>query len=118
MSPERITTRKQLEEVLIRKSSEDAAFRRELLANPKAILFKEFGIQVQGDLKITVLEESASNLFLVLPTRPQAAGTGELAEHELESVAGGVVGTGANKAGDPNSGLSTNVLIDRVSTPG
>jgi len=118
MSSERITTRKQLEELLIRKASEDQTFRQELLANPKGTLTKEFGIQVQGDLKITVLEESAHNLFLVLPVRPAAAGKGELAEHELEAVAGGIVGTGGNKAVDTKSGLQTNVLIDRVSTPG
>ena len=117
MSPEKITTRKQLEEVLIRKASGDQAFRRELISDPKAILFKEFGIQVQGDLKISVLEESASNLFLVLPARPLASVTGELADHELESVAGGVVGTSANKATD-KSDLSKNILIDPVSTPG
>ena len=118
MGSERITTRKQLEELLIQKASEDQEFRRELLANPKRTLSKEFGIQVKGDLKITVLEESAHNLFLVLPVRPAAAGTGELAEHELDDVAGGIVSTGGNKAVDSKSGLQTNVLIDRVSTPG
>jgi hypothetical protein len=118
MSSERITTRKQLEELLIRKASEDQAFREQLLANPKAVLLKEFGIQVQGNLKITVLEESANNLFLVLPVRRAAAGTGELAEHELEAVAGGIVGAGANKAADPQSGLPANTIIDRVSTSG
>ena len=118
MSSKRITTRKQLEELLIRKASEDQTFRQELLANPKRTLSKEFGIQVQGDLKITVLEESADNLFLVLPVRPAAAGTGELAEHELDEVAGGIVSTGDNKAVDSKSSLQTNILIDGVSTPG
>jgi hypothetical protein len=91
MNSERITTRKQLEELLVRKASEDQAFRRELLANPKATLFKEFGIQVQGDLKINVLEENANNIYLVLPAQPAAARKGELSENELESVAGGVM---------------------------
>ena len=85
-----ITSRKQAEDLLVQKALQDDAFRRELVANPSAAIGKVVGAQPPPDLKITVLEESSRQLYLVLPAREAS---GELAEHELAGVAGGAATT-------------------------
>lgn len=81
-----MASRQQAEEMLIRKAQQDAAFRAELLANPRAAIKKQLGIDLPADLTITVVQEDARSLFLVLPPE---SGSGELSDQELASVAGG-----------------------------
>jgi hypothetical protein len=82
-----VTTRKEGEALLIEKAEKDEAFRRELVANPSKIISKTFGIELPPGLKVTVLEESARQVYLVLPAR--SPGT-ELTGDELATVAGGM----------------------------
>ncbi|NMG07809.1 NHLP leader peptide family natural product precursor [Brasilonema sp. UFV-L1] len=79
-------TRKEIEEKLITRAWQDASFKQELLSNPQAAFEKE-GITLPESIKVTVVEESPSSFYLVLPTQPSE--TAELSETELESVAGG-----------------------------
>ena len=88
----KITSRKQAEDLLVQKAAQDDAFRRELVENPSAAIGKVVGTQLPTDLKITVLEESSRQLYLVLPAR---RASGELAEEELAGVAGGAEAAGA-----------------------
>ncbi|HEY9721092.1 MAG TPA: NHLP leader peptide family RiPP precursor [Oscillatoriaceae cyanobacterium] len=76
----------ELQARLLQRASEDADFRRALLANPHEALRREFGIAPPPNLAIQVLEQKPGTLTLVLP--PLA--NGELSEHELDSVAGGL----------------------------
>ena len=81
-----ITSRGQAEQLLLNKAAGDQAFRRELVANPTAAINSVFGVTLPQDLKITVLEESPRQVYLVLPAKEAS---GELAEEELAGVAGG-----------------------------
>ena len=80
-------SRRELEALLIEKAWKDEAFRRALLEDPKATLERELGVRVPEGYSLTVLEESATDRYLVLPLAPGRGG--ELSDAELEAVAGG-----------------------------
>jgi len=62
----------------------DEAFRGRLLADPKAAIRDELGVEIPEGFTIHVHEESASEAHLVLPA-PAAA----LSEEELKMASGG-----------------------------
>ena len=83
-------TRQEFEARIVAKASADEAFRKALLADPKATLQAELqeiksGVTLPADLKVSVVEETHSHIYLRLPI--QAAG--ELTEEQLMSVSGG-----------------------------
>jgi hypothetical protein len=94
MLGERITaeqasrTRREPEAGLIDRAAKDDAFRRALLDDPKGTLERELGVRLPAGVGLTVLEETATNRYLVLPTAPGRA-SGELSDAELEAAAGG-----------------------------
>jgi hypothetical protein len=65
----------------------DEAFRRALVENPAGTLERELGVRMTEGVALTVVEETPTNRYLVLPPRPAVGG--ELSDSELESVAGG-----------------------------
>ena len=82
--------RAEMERRLIEKSIEDEAFRRRLLADPKAAVEQELGTQLPEEVRVVALEESADTIYLVLPSTSMAGGEGgELSDQELQSVSGG-----------------------------
>ena len=88
-----MTPRQAAERRLVVRASEDEAFRALLLSDPKAALKQEVGLDLPADLKVTALEETPDELFLVLPLRPaelrRQLGDDELSDTELDQVAGG-----------------------------
>lgn len=58
-------------ELIIKKAWEDAAFKEQLLANPKAAVLEAFGIDVPDTLEVEVVEDTANKLFFVLPQNPE-----------------------------------------------
>jgi hypothetical protein len=84
--------RTEMQAQLIERASRDPAFRQELLANPKAVIERESGVQIPDSMEIRVLEETPSTAYLVLPAVPVRAGQ-PLADQELEDVAGGGTST-------------------------
>jgi len=60
-------------ERVMRRAREDNDFRRLLIDNPKSALARELGIDVSDDVSVTVLQESASNIFIVLPAPAETA---------------------------------------------
>ena len=74
-----------MRERLLEKAAEDEAFRARLLADPKAAVSDELGVEIPDGFTIEVHEEAADTSHLVLP--PSAA----LGDAELERVAGGEV---------------------------
>ena len=79
-----------LEAKLIEKAMADEAFKRELMSNPKTAIAKELGQEVPAVLEIEVLEQTPTKLYLVLPmSESEASPSEELAEEQLEAVAGG-----------------------------
>ena len=63
----------------------DEAFKTRLQEDPAAIL-KEAGIDVPSDVSLKVVQNTATVRHIVLPAPPPE---GELAEDDLERVAGG-----------------------------
>ncbi|WP_094607852.1 hypothetical protein SPSIL_056020 [Sporomusa silvacetica DSM 10669] len=74
---------------LIAKAMKDESFRKELLANPKAVMEKEMdklkkGAKFPAALEVKVIEQPANVFYLVLPTA-----TGQTSDEELDMVSGG-----------------------------
>src|SRR5438093_500681 len=83
-------TRRDLEVQLIERAWRDPSFRRELLADARAVIERELQTHLPDRIEIRVVEETPERLYLVLPVRPEA-GEGVLADEELEDLAGGFV---------------------------
>jgi hypothetical protein len=86
MTEEKIATREEKLAPLIGRALGDAAFRKRLVESPKAVIAEEFGVELPDELKVEVLQESVSKLYIVLPQPPVE---GELGDEELKAVAGG-----------------------------
>lgn len=70
---------------IIAKCWADADFKARLLADPKTTLAAE-GVEIPADLKLRVVENTATDITLVLPPPPPES---ELTEDELGAVVGG-----------------------------
>ena len=77
----------QLKAAVADKAAGDAAFRAELVANPKAAIEKLLGTDLPGNVKIQVVEEAADTYVIAIPKA--VAADGELSDDDLEGVAGG-----------------------------
>lgn len=87
-----LPTWQEFQQGIIMKTLKDDNFRKELLADPKAVLEQEMakikpGAKLPKNFAVQVLEQPANTLYLVLPA-PNAS---ELSDEELDTVAGGVV---------------------------
>jgi hypothetical protein len=96
--PDEKPTINDLEKQILLRSAKDAAFRTELLADPKGIFSRELlkafpdAGPLPPNVKIKVVEQTDDTLYLVLPKAPEAA-CRELGDEELAGVAGGCVCT-------------------------
>ena len=82
-----------MERRLIEKSSEDEAFRRRLIEDPKGAVEQELGTRLPEGVEVVAVEESADTIYLVLPSASPIGGGAELSDSELEGVAGGWAGS-------------------------
>lgn len=81
---------------LIAKCWADDAFKTQLMADPVATLRQE-GIDIQTGLDVSVHENTESQMYLMIPSRPD-----ELSDEKLETApAGGVACTGFGGVGPP-----------------
>ena len=80
--------RKQMEAEIIAEAIANQEFRQALISNPKAALEAEYEITIPDSIKVSVLQESADQMYLVLPHTEAASG--ELSEDQLEAVVGGI----------------------------
>ncbi|WP_439530193.1 NHLP leader peptide family natural product precursor [Pannonibacter sp.] len=78
--------RSHIEATLLEKAASDAAFRELLKANPHAALLAHFGSDPVPSMKITVIEEAAGEVTLVLPRQ---IAEDELPDDLLDYAAGG-----------------------------
>jgi hypothetical protein len=111
--------RKEFEAKIVKKTWENAVFKKELLANPKSVLERELqsiqpGVKLPASINVKVVEETADTIYLVLPRNPKEALGKELSDSELEAVAGGtitVVGVGI-AAVTVNTGANVNQTVN------
>jgi len=71
---------------IIAKAWSDPAFKARLKANPHEAL-REIGLDPGADAAITVVEDTADTVHLVIPNSP--AGSAEIDEEELMQIAAG-----------------------------
>ena len=82
---------------LAAKCWQNETFKQELIGNPKEVIEKESrafssngnSINIPEGVTVTVLEQSASQQYLVLPAKPSLTESEELSEEALEAIAGG-----------------------------
>ena len=67
---------------ILGKAADDAAFRTRLVADPKAVLIEELGVNLPDSFAISVHEDSSTHVNLVLPLNS------ELDANELKAIAG------------------------------
>lgn len=60
--------RVELQNKIIQKAMEDQSFKKELMADPVAAIAKAFDVKVPAGFKINVVEETATEVYLVLPS--------------------------------------------------
>jgi hypothetical protein len=80
-------TRGEIQDLLVKFAAEQPKYKDALKKNPKEVIYKQFGIQIPGNTKVSVLQEAADQIYVVLP-HVVAAGD-ELSDADLEAVAGG-----------------------------
>ncbi len=76
-------------EQLLERVQTDAAFKQELLNDPKAVLVKE-GAKIPEGVEIKALEETANNRYIVLPSR------NDMTADEYQEMSKQLVQTGAS----------------------
>lgn len=80
-------SRQDLEKHLMEKAMKDEIFRDRLIENPQVVIEEETGLKIPSSSSLQVLEESHSEIYLVLPMRPVQEPGSELSELDLTSVA-------------------------------
>ena len=78
-----MTTATEMKDRVLSKADADSDFRAALIADPKAAIAAEIGMNLPQGFDLVVHEDSANTAHLVLPPSPQ------LTEAEMEMVAGG-----------------------------
>jgi hypothetical protein len=81
-----MTTGALSEAKLQERATRDPEFRQKLLSDPNAAIADELGVDIPGNVKVTVLEEQPGEAILVLPP---VWGSGEVGDEQLEAVSGG-----------------------------
>ena len=81
-------TRETIEMEIAGKAWQDEEFMEALRTDPKAVIAKEYGVELPDNVELKVVEESPTELYIRIPTNPADL---ELSDDELESVAGGTL---------------------------
>jgi regulatory protein YycH of two-component signal transduction system YycFG len=82
--------RAEFETKLVIKAMEDESFRQALFDNSKIIYAQEIGTPLPDSLSVEVVEESATKVYLRLPSKSiNTEVEEELSDEALEAIAGG-----------------------------
>ena len=82
-----IPTRADVDKVIASRLAAEPGFREKLLADPRAAVSEAIGTPIPEAVKVQVHEESLTEVHLVVPAAQRG---GELADADLELVAGGL----------------------------
>ena len=93
-------TRGEMQDLLIKFSTQNAEYRSALLKDPKSVVQAQFQMDLSDDVAVEVLHESPDKVYIVLPHVVEEGA--ELSDDDLEAVAGG-----ATVKGDANCAEST-----------
>ena len=99
-----------IEAAVKNKAAEDAGFRAELIADPRAVISRELGFELPPSYKLEVKEAPPNTHVLMLPALPA---DGELSDSELEHVAGGAKATIKQKfeSGDTAMAMQDSLIV-------
>ncbi|HEY9449665.1 MAG TPA: NHLP leader peptide family RiPP precursor [Gemmatimonadaceae bacterium] len=104
-----VAKRLEREEQVLNRALQDADFRKELVASPRATLSSLYGVSIPDEADVQVFEETTNSHHVVIP--PDLAQMNEeLTDEQLEAVAGGwflqlawtTLCVGSGKPGDTN----------------
>ncbi len=87
-----IESRGALQDFITKKAASDSGYREALTTDAKSLLAKHLGQELPEWLNVEVVEEKADTVYLIAPHVPGE----ELADEDLEMVAGGKGGDGGN----------------------
>lgn len=62
--------RRSINERVLRRSSDDEDFRRLLIDNPKSAIARELGIDIPDGVHVTVIRETADQVYVIVPWTP------------------------------------------------
>ncbi len=78
-----MVTAEEIRQKIVDKAGEDTHFRAAFVADPKAVISREFGVEIPDSMRVHVHQIDMENAHIALPPVP------ELDEEQLENVAGG-----------------------------
>lgn len=99
------STRGELEQQVVERAARDSQFRKDFMTNPRETAEREFGVAIPEGIDITVLEETPSSVYVVLPPAQAQAGR-EVSDADLEAVAGGWGGLSGQACSEAPCGAS------------
>lgn len=116
--------RKDFEERLAKRAADDSAFKARLMADPNGVVAEELrkvrdGESMPHGVKITVLEETPDQIYIVIPANPAAVAASSLSDDQLRAVAGGQAEAAAASASivvTVTTNVYTTAVVDGVST--
>ena len=71
---------------LIEKALDDPAFRQRLIQDPRGAISSELGIEIPAGIEVKVVEETASTIYIVLPSQPESSDSGRSASPGTSAI--------------------------------
>jgi hypothetical protein len=76
---------------IVSRAVKDEAFRKRLVADPKATIAKEFAVELGDDVTVRIHQDTPGVINLVIPAAPDLSAQRPLSDQQLDQVAGGLV---------------------------
>ncbi|RPJ84994.1 MAG: NHLP leader peptide family natural product precursor, partial [Acidobacteria bacterium] len=84
-----MATRGQLLDKIVEQAQTNPEYYDQLMKNPRALMERQLGTAIPGNVNVKVLEETPDTYYIVLPYAPKEGA--ELSDADLEKVAGGIL---------------------------
>ena len=82
-----IASRNEIEDIIVKQALGSKDYRAQLIANPRDMVERQIGQQLPESITVQVVQEAANKILIKLPHVVSEGD--ELADEELEQVAGG-----------------------------